>query len=171
MNRIVIAAIAAIAIVCATCGQTADEPVKAPEGMSALDLSRYGKPFVLFVPDTASAPVNVTEDPSGALLVTSGTRFAMSIRESAEDLTLRKRDITDDEVNKLKQFLVEDSVALVWESAITTSEHHFVMNGRAGDGVYAFEDLRGNAVPLSKDAVMAMYESVKAIKTVKRDPA
>src|SRR5687767_201179 len=120
MNRIFNSTVAAIAIVCATCGVKSDEPVKAPEGMSALDLSRYGKPFILFVPDTASTPVNVTEEPSGALLVKSGKSFVLSIRESAEDLTLRKRDITDDEVNRLKQFLVEDSVALVWESAITS---------------------------------------------------
>jgi hypothetical protein len=143
------------------CGNGNDKTeVKAPEGMIACDLSKYGKPFSLFVPDTLRSPLRITEEGSGALHLEAGNTFAISIREQHEDLALKKKDITEDEVNKLHGMIVDSTHALVWESGITSPEFHFVVNARISGGDYAFEDLRESEhAPFTKDAVMKMYNS------------
>jgi hypothetical protein len=153
------------------CGGSEKKPdVKAPEGMVAYDLSKYGKPFSLFVPDTSRSPLRVTEEGSGALLVESGGNFAISIREQAEDLALKKKDVAEDEVNKLHGMVVDSTHALVWESGITTPEFHFVVNRNISGSDYAFEDLRASEhAPFSKDAVMIMYHSCCNTQSAQND--
>jgi hypothetical protein len=67
------------------CGNKKETP-KAPEGMHTLDLSRYGKPFAIFVPDTVKSKLMVTEQSSGALDIKVGNTFAISINEQAADI-------------------------------------------------------------------------------------
>jgi hypothetical protein len=56
-----------------SCGEKKqDEPIVAPQGMNILDLSKYGKPFVIFVPDTTSAKLEITQQSYGALDIKVG---------------------------------------------------------------------------------------------------
>jgi hypothetical protein len=145
-----------------SCSRESGSSKVAPEGMVAVDLGKYGKSFSLFVPDTARVKCVITEDPSGALWIESGKNFAVSINEQHEDIDLRKKDIREDEVNKLQSFVVDTAGALVWESRITSPEFHFVVNASAGTGEYSFSDLReSEAQPFPKEAVMKMYESCR----------
>ena len=75
-----------------SCGgkKAEQEPIVAPEGMNVLDLSKYGKPFAIFVPDTTAAKLQITEQSSGALDIKVGTNFAITINEQAADIELKK---------------------------------------------------------------------------------
>jgi hypothetical protein len=138
--------------------------VNAPAGMHALDLKRYGKPFVIFVPDTTAAKLTVSEQPSGALDIIVGRNFAVSINEQAADLELRKTDIRNDEVNKLKNMVKEEPGGIIWESAITEPEYHFILNKKVGNSEYSFEDVKdGEHGGFRKEAVEKMYESCNSI--------
>lgn len=159
----------AVSFVFGSCGNK-EEKVVAPEGMNVLDLNRYGKPFAIFVPDTSVSKLIVNEQPSGALDIKVGKNFAVSIYEQAADLALRKTDLKEDEVNKLTGFIAEEPTALMWESAITDPEFHFVVNQKVGNGEYSFEDIRDpEAALLSKEAIKKMFESCKNIKEVHKD--
>lgn len=163
-----ILSIAGLAAVFVSCGGKKEEIV-APQGMHTLNLSRYGKPFAIFVPDTVAARLEVIEQPSGALDVKVGKNFAISINEQAADMELRKTDIREDEVNKLKSFIVEEPAAIMWQSEITEPEYHFIVNKKIGNGDYSFEDVRDPEAKLfGKDAIQKMFDSSKNCSEVKK---
>jgi hypothetical protein len=153
-----------------SCGSKKEEAIVAPQGMHVLDLSRFGKPFAIFVPDTTAAKFEIIEQPSGALDIKVGRNFALSINEQAADMELRKKDIKEDEVNKFKSYVAEEPNAIFWESAITQPEFHFITNQKIGTTDYSFEDIRDpEANPLGKDAIQRMFDSSKTIKEVKKE--
>lgn len=148
------------------------EPIIAPEGMNTLDLTRYGKQFAIFVPDTTKAKLTVTEQQSGALDISVGTNFAISINEQAADIEMKKADIKGEEVNKLKSFLVEEPNAIMWESEITKPEFHFLINQKIGNTEYSIEDVKSTeAEPFGKEAIQKMFDSAKNIKEIKKAEA
>lgn len=154
-----------VALFFAACGEKKKETVAAPEGMLALDLSAYGKPFSLFIPDTANAKLEVNEETSGALNVRVGKNFGISINEQEADLTLRKEDIKSDEVNKLTSYIAEEPDAIFWESSIIAPEYHFVVNKKVNNASYSFEDIRDTeAAPYGKEAVQRMFDSSRNIQ-------
>lgn len=155
-----------------SCGDKKTEvAIVAPQGMNVLDLSKFGKPFVIFVPDTTAAKLTVTEQQSGALEVRVGKTFAISINEQAADLAFKKTEIKEDEINKFKSFIAEDPNGIFWESEITAPEYHFLINQKIGNSEYSFEEVKSTeAEPFSKDAVQKMYESAKSIKEKQKEP-
>ena len=128
-----------------------------PAGMVMVDLSAYGKPFSISVPDTSTAPLSISEEQDGALNVRSGRSFGMSIYEQAIDIAAKKEDIRSDEVNRLSRIVKEDAQSIIWESAITEPEFHFVRNARIAGRDYSFCDIPGTA--FGEEAVKTMDES------------
>ncbi|MCX8081532.1 MAG: hypothetical protein N3F09_09885 [Bacteroidia bacterium] len=148
------------------------EPIIAPPGMHILDLSRYGKPFVIFVPDTTTNKLEVKEQASGELEIKCGKFFHVAILEQAEDLNAKKEELKGDEVNKLKNFLQDSSHVLVWESEITSPQFHFIYNFKIKDSEYSIRDvISTDAEPFTKEQIEKMLESAKNIReAVKPEP-
>lgn len=166
-------AISVLAIMTSCKGGKADESaLVAPQGMHVLELNKYGKPFAIFVPDTTAARLEIIQQSYGALDIKVGKNFAISINEQAADLELRKKDVKEDEINKLKSFMVEEPTAIMWESEITQPEFHFLINQKIGTTEYSFEDVRDpEASPFGKEAVQKMYDSCKNVKENKKNSA
>lgn len=163
--------ISAIAIIVSvqSCGNKKEEPaaVVAPAGMITLDLSKYGKPFTIFVPDTTSAKMEIMEQTWGALEIKIGKDFQLSITEDPGDMELRKTDIQGDEVNKFKSFIVDEPTTIMWESEITKPEFHFYSIQKLGNSTYVYEDIKSTeGEPLSKEAVQKMVDAAKSMKEV-----
>lgn len=113
------------------------------KGKVQLDLTAYGKPFSLMVPDTTKTRFTINEQVSGALEVRVGDFFGIVINEQACDLELKRNDVVGDEVNKLKTFKESEKNELVWESELAgRQELHFMINKTVGTATYCFEDLR-----------------------------
>lgn len=143
----------------------------APQGMITLDLSQFGKPFAIFVPDTMTTKLQITEQASGALDIKVGNSFAISIFEQTADLELKKSDLKSDELNKLKSFVVEEPGALVWESELVQPEFHFLINVNLAGNTYSMQDIVDNEVtPFGKEVIQKMYESCKNVKEVQKAP-
>jgi protease II len=151
-------------IVLSACNNQDNKSTPAPEGMHLLDLTRYGKPFAIFVPDTTKAMLEVAENTNGALEIKVGKNFAISINEQEADLELKKQDVKEDEVNKLRQFIAEEPGMLVWESEIIQPEFHFVVNKHAGNSAYSFEDAKSEAGTFGKEAILRMVDCSKNIQ-------
>jgi predicted small lipoprotein YifL len=148
-----------------SCGSKGPEAIVAPEGMHTLDLNRFGKPFAIFVPDTIAHKLEISEQSNGALDIRVGKIFAISIYEQAADLSLRRQDIAEDEVNRFRSYLVEEPGAILWESEIVQPEYHFLLNQKIGQAEYSFEDLRDPEGPtFGKDAIQKMFDSARNIK-------
>jgi hypothetical protein len=155
-----------------SCGdKKKEEPIIPPNGMHVLDLSKYGKPFVIFVPDTGLAKLEITQQSYGALDIKVGKAFNLSINEQAADIETKKKDIKEDEVNRFKSYIVEEPNAIFWESEITQPEFHFLMTQKVGGRDYSFEEVKSTEnEPFSKDAVQKMFDSSKNIKEIKKEP-
>ena len=151
-------------------GKKGNEEIVAPQGMHTLNLTRFGKPFAIFVPDTVANKLVITEQSNGALDIKVGSNFALSINEQSADIELRKTDVKSDEVNKLKAFIVEEPAAIMWESEIVQPEFHFLINQKIGDSDYSFEDIKDPEVnPFGKETVQKMFDSAKNIKEIKKE--
>ncbi len=154
-----------------SCGSKKNEEIVAPQGMHTLNLNGYGKPFVIFVPDTVAAKLTIVEQSNGALDIKVGKNFAISINEQAADLNMKRQDLKDDEVNKLKGFIADEPNAIMWESQVVEPEFHFLLNQKIGDSDYSFEEIKDTeANPFSKEAVQKMFDSARNIKEVRKEP-
>ncbi len=145
-------------------GKDTKQNVEAPAGMVAFDLSKYGKQFSIFVPDTTAAKMEVTEQSWGALEIKVGKNFHISITEDPGDMELRKSDIKSNDVNIFKSYVVEEPLTIMWESAITQPEFHFYSIQKIGKNTYVFEDVvPADGQPLGKEAIQKMLDSAKNI--------
>lgn len=155
-----------------SCGEKKKEETKveAPAGMVVLDLSKYGKPFTIFVPDSTTAKMEIMEQTWGALEIKIGKDFMISITEDPGDLELRKSDIKGDEINRFKSFIVDEPTSIMWESEITKPEFHFYCIQKLGNSTYVFEDIKTtDGEPFSKEAVQKMLDAAKSMKEVKKE--
>ena len=114
----------ALSLAIISCGDKGTKQnIEAPTGMVALDLSKFGKQFSIFVPDTTAAKLEVVEQSWGALEIKVGKNFHISVTEDPGDIELRKSDIKSNDVNIFKSFVVEEPLTIMWESAITKPEY------------------------------------------------
>lgn len=151
-----------------SCNSGKDEAIVAPQGMNVLDLGKYGKPFAIFIPDTSNAKLQIVQQSYGALDIKVGNGFAISINEQLADIELKKKDLKEDEVNKLKSLITDEPNAILWESEIVQPEFHFLVNQKIGNTDYSFEDIKSSeSNPFGKDAIQKMFESCKSIKEIK----
>ncbi|MDI1355458.1 MAG: hypothetical protein PSX36_11090 [bacterium] len=159
----------ALILLVTSCGSKQHEgSLVAPAGMNILDLTKYGKPFALFVPDTSKVRLSITETTSGALEVRVGENFGISINEQATDLALVKSDLKGDDVNKLKNLIIDEASALLWESEIVQPEFHFFVNQKIENSEYSIEDIKNpEAKPFSKEEVQRMFDCAKNLKSIK----
>lgn len=140
------------------------EQIQAPAGMVALDLSKYGKQFSIFVPDTTTSKLTILEQSWGALEIKVGKNFQISITEDPGDIELKKSDIKSNDINVFKTYVVEEPLTIMWESQITKPEYHFYSIQKAAGNTYVFEDIvPADGEPLSKDAIQKMLDSVKQL--------
>lgn len=152
-----------------SCSNSGQE-IKAPEGMHVLNLSRYGKPFSIFVPDTTKIHLVITEQSSGALEITAGNNFGVSINEQHADLDLLRSDLKADDVNKLKSMIVDEPEAIMWESEIVQPEFHFFINKKINNANYSFEDIKSTeAEPFKKEATQRMFDACKNVQATAND--
>ncbi len=161
----------ALVVTLQSCGGKKEEQVavEAPAGMITLDLSKYGKPFAIFVPDSTMGKMEIVEQTWGALEIRIGKNFQLSITEDPGDIELRKSDIKADEVNKFKSFVVEEPTTIMWESEITKPEFHFYSIQKLGNSTYVFEDIKSSeSEPFSKESTQKMLDSAKGLKEMKK---
>ncbi len=155
----------ALSLAITSCGgKDTKQNIEAPAGMVALDLSKFGKQFSIFVPDTTAAKLEVVEQSWGALEIKVGKNFHLSITEDPGDIELKKSDIKSNDINIFKSFVVNEPLTIMWESEITKPEYHFYSIQKIGKNTYVFEDIvPADGVPLSKDEIQKMFDSAKKI--------
>jgi hypothetical protein len=149
-----------------SCTSTEKKEEVSGDGLFAISLSRFGKPFTLRVPDTTMAQLHIGERSDGSLNVRSGPAFGVRIYEEEADLGLKRVDLHGDEVNRFKSFIVDEPDAIVWESAITEPQFHFIVNKKIGDREYSFQD--DPDFTFGANAIKTMYASAKEAKEEQR---
>jgi hypothetical protein len=134
-------------------------PALADDAPVTVDLSTANKDFALTMPAPAGA---TAKDDFGDVDVNSGDGFQVVVHSSAKDIAAAKKDIKENTLNKLKQFITETDDTLVYESTVAgQSEFHFVLNVKVGDKTYGIEDNKGPRY--TQEQVEAMVKSAKAL--------
>ena len=127
-------------------------------GYVNVDLSDKGFPIVIKVPQG----VKVEQTPYGTVEIKDSAAFQIQIAESTVDVTQWKKDIQTNDVNKFKRFLAEEADALLYESAFSAPEFHFVKIFKGKTNSYEIQDIKG-AIFTEADA-KAMYQAAKSVK-------
>lgn len=159
---------AAILVMMMSCGgkKETQESLNAPAGMRYLDISRTGMNIYVLTPDSTKGVMDTVMQSSGEYMIKVGPNFQIQITENAGDIAQRKADITNDDVNKLKKYVVDEPNTLVWESGIADlSEFHFYHIAKVGERTYVFEDVKGDA--FSQEAIQKMLDACKQVKEKK----
>jgi hypothetical protein len=134
-------------------------------GMMELDLTSYGLPITINIPDSTKGRLQVVEQSWGAREITVGKAFRISINEGEDDIQLQKSDNTANEVKKLKKYVVDEPITIFYEMeipSINQSEFHFMTIVKAGNTSYTVKDIDGEQY--GEEAVKQMLESAKSIK-------
>lgn len=169
ITSILLAGITSIILI--SCGGKKEEEIKVPEGMRKVELVQYGKPFMMFVPDSTQGVLEIIEQPGGVVEVKVGKNFDILLKDGEEDVAFKKADLGNDDVYKIKQFFIDEPTTIAWEWAIgdMPSEHHFLSIQKIGNNAYTFEDNRNSdGAPFSKTAIEKMIESCKNIHPVSK---
>jgi len=148
--------------------ETENAESEIPIGTMPLDLSGYGYPLTMYVPDTVGSipdalAVIVLE--SGALEIRVGIDYQVLLNNSEGNLAAQKEHIQGDDVYE-STFLVDEKDAIYYTSTIKgfglDTTYHFFMIIRNGDKAYEIEDIKGEQ--FDQWAGDQMYELVSATK-------
>lgn len=138
-------------------------------GMMELNLKVNGNSLAITVPDSSIGKLEMAEQSWGATEIKVGKHFQLSISEGQGDITLKKSDISGDEVNKFKRYIKEEPNTLFWESAITEPEFHFYTVEKVGPVFYLIENIKEEH--FTEKDVQQMLESAKSLKLQEVKPA
>lgn len=151
------------ALFIAACGGSAKQENAEMPGMTKIDLTDFGMTVSLFVPDTTKNHLEIHPQTWGAIELKSGTgkEFHISVAPGEGDFNLKKSDISGDDINKFKRFVVDEPTAILWESQITDPEFHFYTVVKTTKESYVLEDVRGEQ--FSESSVKKMLEAAKSL--------
>lgn len=164
----------AVSIVCisllfVSCGGSKEqEPLVAPAGMRYLDISRTGMNLNVLAPDSTKGSLDTVLQSWGAYEIKAGPNFQISILEDGGTTATKKADNGNDDVNKVKQYVIDEPNTLLWESGIgDLSEFHFFHSAKIGERTYVFEDIKGD--PFTKEAIQQMLDACKQAKEIVKE--
>lgn len=146
------------------CNNSKKDDASVP-GMSHYDLSNFGVPITLNVPDTTKTKLELVAQGSGSIEIRSGKDFQIIITPGEGDFQLKKSDIASDDVKKFKRYVVEEPTTLIWESQVSglEPEFHFFTVVKVGKDSYLIEDIK-DGDPFSEVAIQKMADAAKSIK-------
>jgi hypothetical protein len=155
-----------------------DNEAPVPAGMVRINLTKSGIPATIDIPDTTKKINGVEALSSGAIRVYDGNGFNLLINLSGEAIAMKKNDINGDDLNKPKDWVVNDSNDLVYSTQKDTNafanakpEYHLYAIIKKGTNSYYVEDQSqgadGNVHTFGKEQVQTMLTSAKSITYLK----
>jgi hypothetical protein len=168
MKKIIVFTAVCLSIIVASCGGTKEqEPLVAPAGMQYIDISRTGMNMNVLIPDSTKGGLDTVLQTYGTYEIKRGA-FQIAITEDGGDVTSKKADNANDDVNKVKQYVIDEPNTLLWESGIgDLSEFHFFYSVKFGERTFVFEDIKGDA--FTKEDVQKMLDACKAAKEIVKE--
>jgi hypothetical protein len=144
-----------------------EESLTPPSGMRYLNISRTGMNLNVLTPDSLAGILDTVMQSWGAYEIKVGKDFQISVEEGEGDVAMVKSDNSNNDVNKLKKYIVDDPTTLVWESGVADlSEFHFYHIAKVGGRSYIVQDIKGE--PFSQKAIEKMIDCAKNLKEIKK---
>lgn len=173
-KRITLLALCAGFIALTACKHTqnTEDTTPVPDGMVRLNIDSIHA--TIDVPDTTHKIWGIEAMSSGSIHVFVGKGFQLMINVSGETIAMKKSDINGDDINKPKQWVVNDSNDLLYSTQKDTNafanakeEFHFYAIVKKDKASYYVEDLQqgsdGTVYTFSKEQAQTMLTSAKSI--------
>jgi hypothetical protein len=166
MKHLLLASAVFVSLLLVSCGGSKEEEaLVAPKGMRYFDISKTGMNLNILIPDSTKGTLDTVLQSWGAYEVKVGSNFQVSVLEDGGDAATKKADNANDDVNKVKQYVIDDPTTLLWESGVADlSEYHFFYSAKIGNRTYVFEDIKGD--PFTKEDVQQMLDACKQAKEI-----
>lgn len=161
MKKLFFSVVIVAAVAFMSCGGKKEHTTAA--GMMELDMSSYGLPVIINVPDSSKGKLEVEDAKDGTKKIRVGKSFRIALFEDVGDITLKKSDVSGDEVKKLKRYIVDEPTTILYENQMTDPEFHFYTIVKAGEKSFVVMDLDGEEM-YSEEAARTMLESAKSIR-------
>lgn len=168
MKKLIVFAAVCFSVIAVSCGGTKEqEPLVAPAGMQYIDISRTGMNMNVLIPDSTKGALDTVLQTYGTYEIKRGS-FQIAITEDGGDVATKKADNANDDVNKVKQYIIDEPNTLLWESGIgDLSEFHFFYSVKMGERTFVFEDIKGDA--FTKEDIQKMLDACKAAKEIVKE--
>ncbi|MBI2968159.1 MAG: hypothetical protein HYY40_10150 [Bacteroidetes bacterium] len=153
----------------ATDSTAAVQTVQPPEGFMPLDLSQYGFPITIFVPQSDTLQgvpePSVEETGGGAITVKSGKYFQLKIADGSGDLAARKNEFAVDDVYKY-EYVIDEPATLLYKRQIASTpmepEFHFIYVLKTGNRTIEVENVKDGVDEFPQRAAERMLDVIKA---------
>jgi hypothetical protein len=143
---------------------TSDEPKEEEVSETAaltlnatLDLSPLNIPATMSVPEGAEIVAGKYDN-----TITLGESFNILLTDYGTTVEERKKEVEANDVNKLKQFIVDEENGFVSENEVMGNiEYHFFYVITTTDGQVEFENVKGRG--FTRDEALLMYNACKSV--------
>jgi hypothetical protein len=136
-------------------------------GMIRMDLTPYGLPATIDIPDTARKPHVIEARPDGSIHISVAKGFDFTINVSGMTMDRKKKDINGDDVDKFQSWVVQDSNTVLYKTQMVNEEFHFYAILKKDGKTFFVEDLRqgpdGNVSTFTQQDAQAMLNAAKTM--------
>ena len=149
---------------CGNSKKDGDMNLNATEGMREVELTSYGFPIFINIPQATTSSLEITENPQGGVDVKVNENIQMAISEGTGDMVLKKNDITHDDVRRFVKYVIDEPDAIVWEWQIEgmETEFHFYTIIKAGEKSFEVSNVEGKM--FSEKSALQMLDIAKSIR-------
>ncbi len=126
MNKISISLIIVISVLVLNCNNQEKEiSSTGTEPLVEYSLRKHGVPCTISLPKSKMHLLIDSMQVYGDLTIDMGQTFNLIISPVNQSLDEIKKDITSDEVNKFKKYMVDEPNTISYQSEIVSPEYHF----------------------------------------------
>ncbi|MFH1005295.1 MAG: hypothetical protein V1781_07370 [Bacteroidota bacterium] len=135
-----------------------------PNGIIAVDLSKYEIPILINIPDSTIGLLEITANAQGGVNINVGNNFNIIIIEGEGNMKMKKNDIVNDAVRKFVRYVIEDTNAILWEWQIEgqEAEFHFYSIVKVGNKSFEVSNVEGGF--FSEKSAIQMLDASKSIR-------
>jgi len=130
-----------------------------------LNLSKYGMEVSIQIPDSTVGLAEIVHTNSGAIEISVGKNFGISVSFGEGDIALLKEDLNSDAVFK-SELLIDEPGALLYSRTIPDTEietqHHFFYTTNINNAIYEVKTL--DIETYGKKATEEMLKTAKTLK-------
>ncbi len=168
MNKIKTVLAIALTAIFAACNQSNTSTTESntpSEPLVEQSLKKHGMPFTISLPKSKLHLLIDSMQVYGDLTIEMGKTFNVIISPANEDMAAIKKDISSNDVNKFKNYIVEEPNTILFASEIVSPEYHFRHFVTVGKEQFMLSDaLNADGTPYSEAEIKLMLECAKTFK-------
>jgi hypothetical protein len=131
------------------------------------NLKRHGMPYMISLPKGKMQLLIDSMQAYGDLTIDMGKTFNIIISPANEDMASIKKDLAGNDVNKLKNYIIDEPTTILFVSEIVSPEYHFKHFVTIGtDKLMISDNLNADGTAYNEDEIKLMLACAKSLKAL-----